>query len=57
MTWAIFPDEKDTKAVIELLTTGSERVMAVVGGALLEEPLIVRSAKGFSRYRASLTTC
>ena len=39
MTWAIFPDEKDTKAVIELLTTGSERVMAVVGGALLEEAI------------------
>jgi len=39
MTWAIFPDEKDTRAVIELLTTGSERVMAVVGGALLEEAI------------------
>jgi len=37
MTWAIFPDDKYTKALIELLTAGSERVVAVVGGALLEE--------------------
>ena len=42
MTWAVFPDDKYTAAVIELLTeaakpSGSERVMAVVGGALLEE--------------------
>src|SRR5262245_6056249 len=42
MTWAVLPDNKYTRAVIELLTeaakpSGSERVMAVVGGALLEE--------------------
>lgn len=42
MTWAVFPDENYTRAVIELLTevakpSGSERVVAVVGGALLEE--------------------
>lgn len=42
MTWAVLPDDKYTRAVIELLTepakpSGSERVMAVVGGALLEE--------------------
>jgi hypothetical protein len=42
MTWAVFPDDKYTGAVFELLTeaakpSGSERVMAVVGGALLEE--------------------
>jgi hypothetical protein len=39
MTWAIFPDEKYKRALIELLTAGSERVMAVVGGALLEEAI------------------
>src|SRR5262245_11368858 len=37
MTWAIFPDDKYARALIELLTAGSERVMAVVGGTLLEE--------------------
>jgi DNA-binding MltR family transcriptional regulator len=42
MTWAVFPGDTYTRAVIELLTeagkpSGSERVMAVVGGALLEE--------------------
>jgi len=39
MTWAIFPDDKHTSALIELLTTGSERVMAVIGGALLEQAI------------------
>src|SRR5450759_4522750 len=42
MTWAVFPGDKYMRAVVELLTeaakpSGSERVMAVVGGALLEE--------------------
>src|SRR5262249_1531034 len=42
MTWAVLPGDKYTRAVIELLIeaakpSGSERVMAVVGGALLEE--------------------
>jgi DNA-binding MltR family transcriptional regulator len=42
MTWAVFPDDKYSQGVIELLKeaaepSGSERVMAVVGGALLEE--------------------
>jgi hypothetical protein len=42
MTWAVFPEDNYTRAVIELLTeaaksSGSERVVAVVGGALLEE--------------------
>jgi hypothetical protein len=39
MTWAIFPGDKSKSALIELLTTGSERVVAVVGGALLEEAI------------------
>jgi hypothetical protein len=39
MNWAIFPDDKHTSALIELLTTGSERVMAVIGGALLEQAI------------------
>ena len=42
MTWAVFPDENYRRAVVELLTeaakpSGSERIIAVVGGALLEE--------------------
>lgn len=42
MTWAIFPDDKHSRAVIELVSaglqpSGSERVMAVVGGTLLDE--------------------
>jgi DNA-binding MltR family transcriptional regulator len=38
MTWAILEDlrESHTKAIIEILT-GSERALAVVGGALLDE--------------------
>src|SRR5207247_150564 len=37
MTWAIFPEDRYARAVIELVSTGSERVVAIVGGALLEE--------------------
>jgi DNA-binding MltR family transcriptional regulator len=42
MTWAVLPSDKYTRAVIELLMeaakpSGSDRVVAVVGGALLEE--------------------
>lgn len=42
MTWAVFLEDKYTRAVIELLTeaaktSGSEKVVAVVSGALLEE--------------------
>ncbi len=37
MTWAIFPGDKHLQAVLELVRTGSERVKAVVGGALLDE--------------------
>ena len=42
MTWAIFPGDAHTRAVLELVTAnlspqGSERVIAVVGGAMLEE--------------------
>jgi hypothetical protein len=37
MVWAIFPGNKNEQAVIELVTAGSERVTAVVGGALLEQ--------------------
>jgi hypothetical protein len=37
MTWAIFPDDKHKQAVIELVTAGSERTIAMVGGALLEQ--------------------
>ena len=37
MTWAIFPGNEHEQAVIELVTAGSERVMAIVGGALLEQ--------------------
>jgi DNA-binding MltR family transcriptional regulator len=37
MTWAIFPGDEHTQAVIELVTAGSERVTAIVGGALLEQ--------------------
>ena len=39
MTWAILPDDKHKNALIELLTTGSDRVVAVVGGALLEQAI------------------
>jgi hypothetical protein len=40
--WAIFPGNKHTRAVIELMTAtlpdqGSERVVAIVGGSLLED--------------------
>jgi DNA-binding MltR family transcriptional regulator len=42
--WAIFPTDKHTKAVIELMTAtlphqGSERIVAIVGGSLLEDAL------------------
>jgi hypothetical protein len=42
MTWAIFPGDEHLRAVIELVTAGfqppqSDRIVAVVGGALLEE--------------------
>lgn len=37
MTWAIFPDDAHLQAVLELIRTGSERVKAVVGGALLDQ--------------------
>jgi DNA-binding MltR family transcriptional regulator len=42
MTWAVLLEDNYTRGVIELLTeaakpSGSERVVAVVGGALLEE--------------------
>jgi hypothetical protein len=42
MTWAIFPGDIHARAVLELITaaahpTGSERIIAVVGGALLEQ--------------------
>ena len=38
MTWAIFSDSH-IKAIGEMLTSGSERVLAVVGGALLEDTI------------------
>jgi hypothetical protein len=42
MTWAIFPGDKYKRAVIEIMTaaqqpSGSERIMVIVGGSLLEE--------------------
>ena len=37
ITWAIFPGNEREQAVIELVTAGSERVIAIVGGALLEQ--------------------
>ncbi len=37
MTWAIFPREAHYQAVAEILATGSPRVVAVVGVALLDE--------------------
>ena len=37
MPWAIFEDKPDTKAIIELISSKSGRVAAVVGGALLDE--------------------
>src|SRR5215475_7368755 len=42
MTWAVFPGDDHTRAVVEvlnanLLPQGSERIIAIVGGALLEE--------------------
>jgi hypothetical protein len=42
MTWAIFPGDIHARAVLELITAaahpaGSERIIAVVGGALLEQ--------------------
>src|SRR4030081_1688311 len=36
MTWAVFADSH-ARAIGEILTTGSERVVAIVGGAFLEE--------------------
>lgn len=38
MTWAIFSDEHG-RAIIEILESGSERVAAIVGGALLDRTL------------------
>lgn len=35
--WAIFPGDEHLQAVIELMTTNSERVGAVVGGVLLDK--------------------
>jgi DNA-binding MltR family transcriptional regulator len=37
MPWAIFEDTPDKAAIIELVSSKSERVLAVVGGALLDE--------------------
>jgi len=39
MTWAIFPHDSHYRAVGELLSTPSERVIAVVGGTLLDEAI------------------
>ncbi|WP_372928675.1 hypothetical protein [Methyloceanibacter sp.] len=39
MTWAIFEEEPNTVAIGELLSSKSDRVVAVVGGALLDEHL------------------
>jgi hypothetical protein len=39
MAWAVFPGDEHERAVIELVTAGSERVAAIVGGALLEKAL------------------
>lgn len=36
MTWAIFADDQHEQAIVELIEASSERVTAVVGGALLE---------------------
>jgi DNA-binding MltR family transcriptional regulator len=36
MTWAIF-DDSHTRGIIEMISSGSERVLAIVGGALLDE--------------------
>jgi hypothetical protein len=40
MTWAIFPTNEHVRALIELTTNlqaaGSERAIAIAGGALLE---------------------
>jgi hypothetical protein len=36
MTWAIF-DDSHTRGIIEMISSGSERVLTVVGGALLDE--------------------
>jgi hypothetical protein len=37
MAWAVFPGNEHERAVIELVTTASDRVTSVVGGALLEK--------------------
>ena len=37
MTWAIFKEEPNTVAIGELLSSRSDRVVAVIGGALLDE--------------------
>lgn len=39
MPWAIFEDKSDTKAIIELISSNSPRVAAIIGGALLDEHL------------------
>jgi hypothetical protein len=36
MTWAIF-DDSHTRGIIEMISSGSQRVLAIVGGALLDE--------------------
>lgn len=36
MSWAIFRDSH-TRAIVEMISSGSERVLAIVGGALLDE--------------------
>lgn len=37
MTWAIFEHDVQLRAIGEMISTSSERVLAVVGGALLDE--------------------
>jgi len=38
MTWAVY-NEKQRKAVEEIVKTGSDRIIAIVGGALLDDTL------------------
>jgi alpha-D-ribose 1-methylphosphonate 5-triphosphate synthase subunit PhnL len=39
MPWAIFEDKPDTQAIMELISSKSGRIAAIVGGALLDEHL------------------
>jgi hypothetical protein len=59
VTWATFPGDKYTRAIIEIITAaqqpqGSERVMVIVGGSLLEEAVDYTLRERFLRNEPGL---